>query len=86
MHLINFNDASTMEWRDNEGMQTEPKEVKDTELEIGANKEVENVWNASPDHYLGSPVSLDFKQKNGKMTVTIPALKYWDMLVIEYEK
>ncbi|MDN4075923.1 glycoside hydrolase family 66 protein [Fictibacillus terranigra] len=49
---------------------------------IGAKKEVKNVWIASPDHYLGS----DFKQKDGKMTVTIPALKYWDMLVIEYEK
>lgn len=86
VHLINFTDASTMEWRDNEGMQTEPKEIKDIELEIGANKKVENVWIASPDHYLGSPVTLDFKQKDGKMTVTIPALKYWNMLVVEYKK
>jgi dextranase len=86
VHLINFTDASTMEWRDNEGMQTEPKEMKDIELEIRADKRVENVWIASPDQYLGSPVTLDFEQKDGKMTVIIPALKYWDMLVVEYEK
>jgi dextranase len=86
VHLINFTDASTMEWRDNEGMQTEPKEMKDIELEIRADKKVENVWIASPDQYLGSPVTLDFEQKDGKMTVIIPALKYWDMLVVEYEK
>jgi dextranase len=86
VHLINFTDASTMEWRDNEGMQTEPKEMKDIELEIRADKRVEAVWIASPDQYFGSPVTLDFEQKDGKMTVIIPALKYWDMLVVEYEK
>ncbi|MDR7073474.1 glycoside hydrolase family 66 protein [Fictibacillus barbaricus] len=86
VHLINFTNASTMEWQDNEGTQTEPKEKKEIELEINTAKKVEKVWLATPDQYFGSPVSLDFKQKNDKMTVTIPSLKYWDMFVIEYAK
>ncbi|WNB92363.1 glycoside hydrolase family 66 protein [Bacillus sp. NEB1478] len=86
VHLINFSDASTMDWQDNEGIQAEPKEKKEIELDIFTDKKVEKVWMASPDQYLGSPLSLDFKQKNDKMTVTLPSLKYWDMLVIEYAK
>lgn len=84
VHLINFTDAATMEWRDDEGIQAEPKEMKEIELEIAADKKVENVWIASPDRYFGSPISLDFEEKDDKMTVTIPSLKYWNMLVIEY--
>ena len=41
------------------------------------------VWTASPDVNGGSPQSLDFHQADGYLTVTLPSLKYWTMLVLE---
>jgi dextranase len=86
VHLINFTDANTVEWRDNNGTQTEPDERNDLALTIDASKKVEKVWVASPDYYHGSAQELDFKQKDNKVKITIPSLKYWNMVVIEYEK
>jgi dextranase len=86
VHLINFTDANTVEWRDNNGTQTEPDERNDLDLTIDASKKVEKVWVASPDFYHGSAQELDFKQKGNNVTITIPSLKYWNMVVIEYEK
>lgn len=86
VHLINFTDANTLEWRDNTGTQVEPAEKKDLELTIDTANKVEKVWVASPDYYHGSAQELDFKQKGDQITLTIPSLKYWNMVVIEYEK
>lgn len=85
IHFINFTDATSMEWRDNEGSQPEPKLQKEVTITIEVDKEVENVWMASPDLYKGSAIDLDFKQKNGQLTVTLPSLKYWNMVVLDYK-
>jgi len=84
LHLINFTDATTMEWQDNKASQAEPKEIEDIELTVKADGKVKKVWTASPDHYGGSAVGLDFTQKDGELKVTLPKLKYWNMVVLEY--
>lgn len=86
VQFINFTDATTMEWRDNEGAQAEPTLQENVEVTIETRDTVENVWIASPDVYYGSAMNLDFKQKDGKVTVTLPSLKYWDMVVVEYKE
>jgi dextranase len=85
IHLINFTDASSLEWRDNEGTQPEPHEQKDIEVEVKADGKADKVWVATPDAYQGSPVQLDFEQKGDYITFTVPSLKYWDMIVIDYK-
>jgi dextranase len=41
------------------------------------------VWLASPDLAGGQPKTVAFTQANGQLTLTVPELRYWDMLVIE---
>lgn len=84
LHLINFTDATTMEWQDNKASQAEPKEIADIKLTVKAEGKVKKVWTASPDYYGGSAVGLDFTQKDGELTVALPKLKYWNMVVLEY--
>ncbi len=85
IHLINFTDAASLEWRDNQGTQPEPEEKKDIEVEVKVDGKADKVWVATPDAYQGSPVEIDFKQKGDSITFTVPSLKYWDMVVIDYK-
>ncbi len=38
---------------------------------------------ASPDRNLGEPEVLEFHQEEGNVTVRIPSLNYWNMIVVE---
>ncbi|WP_374163290.1 glycoside hydrolase family 66 protein [Arcticibacter sp. MXS-1] len=84
VHLINFTDATSMEWRDTNGTQKEPVQVTDVRVKIAASKTVTKVWLASPDINGGVAQRLDFKQSGTEISLTIPSLKYWDMVVLEY--
>ncbi|MBD1382198.1 glycoside hydrolase family 66 protein [Metabacillus arenae] len=86
IHLINFFDAESLEWRDTNANQSEPKKRGQLNVQLKENKPIKKVWLASPDMKNGVPISLNFKQKNHDVTFTLPSLKYWDMIVIEYEK
>ena len=84
VHLVNFNNASTMEWRDSNGTQRAPNTVTDLSLRIPVSKTVRKVWMASPDIAAGAPMELPVEQQGNTLTVSLPSLHYWDMLVIEY--
>lgn len=84
MHLINFTDATVMEWQDNQASQAEPNEIPDLKLTVKAEGKVKKAWLASPDYYNGSAVALDIEQKDGELTLMLPKLKYWNMVVLEY--
>jgi len=84
LHLINFTDATTMEWQDNKASQAEPTELTDIKLMVQSDGKVKKAWMASPDYYNGSAVPIDFKQKDGELELTLPKLKYWNMIVLEY--
>ena len=85
IQLINFTDASSLEWRDNDGSQSEPAVKEDLKVSMKADGKVEKVWTASPDFYHGSAEELDFKQKGDVLEFTLPSIKYWDMIVVEYK-
>jgi dextranase len=38
---------------------------------------------ASPDQHAGAAQELAFTQENGYISLTLPSLEYWTMLVIE---
>lgn len=85
VHLINFMDSKTPYWRDNQGVQVSPAMVQDAEIKINTDKSVKTVWVASPDIIGGASRTLDFVQKDGNVFFTLPELKYWTMIVLEYE-
>jgi dextranase len=84
IHLINFSQANSMEWRDTNGTQKEPDSVADIRIKVTASKAVSKVWIASPDSNGGVANNLEFSQSGNEVVVTLPSLKYWDMLVLEY--
>lgn len=85
IHLINFMDAESSYWRDNQGNQTVPGLVQHAQLAVKVEKTVKNIWAASPDIIGGASRALDFKENDGRVSFTLPELKYWSMIVIEYE-
>jgi dextranase len=85
IHLINFSNATHLNWNDTDASQAEPVEIQNMNLAIQSDKKVSQVWVASPDAMDGSAIPVEFVQKNGMITITLPSLKYWSMTVIEYE-
>lgn len=84
IHLLNFTKATTDQWRDNAGIQADPGFSDQLEITVTTGKLTKSVWFASPDVHHGSPESLVFSQAGDQITFTLPGLKYWDMVVIEY--
>ncbi|AIQ65524.1 hypothetical protein PSTEL_22800 [Paenibacillus stellifer] len=84
MHFINFTDASTMDWNDAHGTQSEPEERRNVSVSVKTDRPISNIWFASPDQNGGSPQALPFSQQDGVVEWELPVLKYWDMAVIEY--
>lgn len=84
VHLINFVGASHTNWRDDEGTQSEPNLLTNIPVSISVSGAVSKVWLASPDYRSGVSSELAFEQNGNEITITIPYLKYWDMIAIEY--
>lgn len=64
-------------------VQMEPEEIADIKLSIDVDRMVSRVWAATPDSDACVPVELPFVQQGNAVTVTIPSLHYWTMLVLE---
>jgi len=84
IHLINFKNSATQNWRDNAGIQAEPVLIKDSKLMLTSEAAVKKIWMASPDVIGGASRSLNFVQTGNKVSFVLPELKYWDMIVVEY--
>lgn len=85
VHLINFAQVNSMEWRDTNGSQVEPTLVLNPEVTIYSRRPVSKAWFASPDVNGGVAQSLEIKKVAGdRLTLTLPSLKYWSMVVLEY--
>ncbi len=85
IQLLNFSDATSLNWRDASGTQPYPGVIKNWRLQIGTTKAVKEVWYASPDYRYGSSVSLPFTQSGATLTLTLPEMQYWGMIVLEYK-
>ena len=84
IHLINFKDSKTNNWRDNSGIQTAPALIKDAQLLFTSDAAVKKIWVASPDLIGGASRSINFTQSGNKVSFILPQLKYWSMIVVEY--
>ena len=84
VHLINFSDAATLQWRDNQGVQKDPGSTENFILNIESTSLVKKIWFASPDLDYGASRQLPFTQSGNQVSFVVPFLKYWDMIVIEW--
>ena len=87
IHFLNFLNADSTSWRDIDGTMPAPETLSDfaVTVTIPDGRQVNSVWFASPDAGFGVSESLAFSQDGQTLSVTIPSLEYWSMLVLEYE-
>jgi len=85
IHLINFANAASFDWRDRNGTQAAPHAVSNGRFNFTATKTVKKIWVASPDIDGGASKDVTYTQSGNTVTFTLPMLKYWDMVVVEYQ-
>ena len=85
IHLLNFTDATHLDWRDDSYSQAEPNEIKDVTISMRSAANVKKVWVASPDVNGGVPTEVAHKKGALSITIPVPYLKYWTMVVVEAE-
>ena len=83
VHLLNFSQANSLSWRDVDGTMPEPALITKAALQMNLPAKVNKLWVASPDVHGGALQELAFTQENGVISFTLPALKYWTMIVAE---
>ncbi|NTV36378.1 MAG: hypothetical protein HGA53_05445 [Anaerolineaceae bacterium] len=80
--LVNFTGLDYSKW--NQPLKT-PVFSKDLDLTIDdVNQKIKKVYFSSPDDNNFSLTSLPFEQNGEKVIFTVPALMYWDLIVLEY--
>jgi len=85
IHLINFSTATDLQWRDNDGSRRVPVKYENSDLDIDVSGTVSKVWYASPDYNHGSSAELDFIQNGNTISLEMPYMQYWGMIVAEYQ-
>lgn len=86
VHLLNFRNTNDLSWRDLEGTRPAPEIQKNVQITYTTSRHITNVWTATPDKNGGVPMELPFTQDGDNVSVTVPSLEYWTMLVFEGTK
>ena len=100
IHLLNFthegsgtdvNDDYMLCWHDNQAIRPWPKRFEALSIKLtglsGMGK-VRRIWAASPDYCGGAKQELTgykYSSAAGTITLTLPSLQFWTMIVIEPE-
>ena len=83
LHLLNFKNTDDLSWRDLKGTRPAPEKLTNINFTFETIRQIRKVWTATPDNYGGAPLELPFTQDGNKVTVTVPSLEYWTMVVFE---
>ncbi len=86
VHLLNFSNTDDLSWRDLEGTRPAPEIQTNVQITYTTSRHITNVWTATPDKNGGVPMELPFTQDGNNVSVTVPSLEYWTMLVFEGTK
>ena len=65
--------------------QAEPREFTDASISLRSKMNVKKAWVASPDVNGGVPTAVEAKSGALSITIPVPYLKYWTMVVLETE-
>jgi dextranase len=84
IHLLNFTEATTMSWRDDQGIQAYPHDRAEIPLTLATDRQIERIWYATPDQGMGASQELEYSQSGNEVSFTLPFLKYWSMIAVEY--
>lgn len=85
IHLLSYRNAVHLDWCDTNANQGEPDLLTDLSVRLPAKMQPTHVYVATPDANFSVAQELDFDYADGMLTLTIPSLKYWTMLWVEYE-
>jgi len=85
IHLINFKNSTTNEWRDNQGIQSIPALIRNAAMVYTTTEKIKSIWTASPDMIGAASRQLNFEQTGNQVSFMLPELKYWSMVVIEFQ-
>ena len=83
VHLLNFLNTDDLSWRDLEGTRPAPEIKENVQITYTTSRKITKVWTATPDKNGGVPMELPFTPDGNKVSVTVPSLEYWTMLVFE---
>lgn len=84
VHLLSYRNAVHLDWCDTDANQGEPDLLEELSVKVPVKSEPKKIYAATPDANQGVAQELAFEYVDGKVSVTIPSLKYWTMLWIEY--
>jgi len=84
IHMLSYRNATHLDWCDTNGDQGEPDLINDMDVTISLSRQPVRVWFASPDYQQGAAIEMDFDYANGKLSLILPAIKYYSMIVCEY--
>ena len=83
IHLLSYRNATHLDWCDTDGDQGAQTMLRDIAVSVDLSSKPERVWLASPDWQQGAAVEPEWEYTAGKLTLTVPALQYWTMIVVE---
>jgi dextranase len=83
IHLLSYRNATHLDWCDSEGDQASQTMLQQIPISFAMPTQPARIWVASPDNQHGTAQEVDFEYLGGQVTMTIPALQYWTMIVIE---
>jgi dextranase len=83
INLINMLGLNSGEWAKKTSQF--PTTLDEPEVRItGITKQIKGIWFASPDKVELALIPLDFSQKEDSISLKIPFLQYWDLILIEW--
>ena len=83
IHLLSYRNAKHLDWCDTNGDQGAQTMLNDIAVSFDVSSKPERIWCASPDNQQGAAIELAFTYSGGKVQLTIPAMKYYTMIVVE---
>jgi dextranase len=85
INLVNLLGVQSPDW--NNPISQAPTPLGPTQVRItGAQDQASQIWIASPDNADSSLHPIAFSQSAGQIEFQLPALMYWDMILIEWKR
>ena len=83
IHLLSYRNATHLDWCDSDGDQAPQSLVKDIPVSFAVSAQPSRVWVATPDYQQGAAQEVAWEYSGGQLTLTVPAIQYWTMIVVE---